>query len=171
MVGNKNTSTITFSYNCEKLFTDVCLLSSFMVKNTGLPLDEFIITDDEKEVYDVCLKQAMPNIYESLIKMSSGINNAFRDDVVVNNNDVLGRDAGTYIEFNIRDNGAYNRNILSLVESTLYDCLKYGILSEFYSICINADLNSISNSKFAASMNLLNQRLFQLKRKTVGSNL
>lgn len=151
---------IAFSYNSDELFNDVSLVSAYMTKNiitdSGTALDEFAISEDERDVFEVCVKQTLPSIYETLMKMSSGIEDAFKYENKI-------------IEFNIVDNSAYNRNVLKLVESTLLECMKYGVLTEFYSMNMNATLQQASQRKFADYLLLLNQRLFQLKKKTVSS--
>ena len=177
MFGNKTKSTLTFFYNTKDMFNDVSLLSSYMTKNlaseSGTLMVEFIITDDEEDMYKECVRQALPNIYETLLKLTSGVDDAFADNVTVNadEKDGLKRVAGTYIEFNLKDNKAYNKNVLTLVDATLRDCIKYAILAEFYSICVNVDLQGIAQSKYASSMLQLNQRLFQLKKQIVYSHM
>jgi hypothetical protein len=177
MFGNKSKGTITFYYNSDELFNDVSLLSAFMTKNivveSGSSLDEFAITDDEKEVFEVCVKQALPAIYETMIKITSGIDSAFNNAAKVQKKEEEGllREEGTYIEFTIKDNGAYNKNILNLVDATLLECLKYGVLAEFYSICVNGGLLKLSQEKFVANMLQLKQRLFQLKKRTTSTDL
>lgn len=173
MFGNKEAGVITFSYDTKDLFNDVGILSAYMTKNLsaekGSLLDEYAFTDDEWDIFKVCLKQAVPNIYESMLKMASGITDAFDAEKTVTGDEAAGleRKAGTYVEFNINDIGAYNVNVLSLVDATLRECLKYGTLAEFYSTCIHADLASMSRSKYLDNIQLLNQRLFQLKKKPV----
>lgn len=153
---------IAFSYNSDELFNDVSLVSAYMTKNistdSGTALDEFAISEDERDAFEVCVKQALPSIYETLMKMSSGIEDAFKYENKI-------------IEFNIVDNSAYNGNVLKLVESTLLECMKYGVLTEFYSICVNGDLFRIAQDKFTTSLFQLKQRLFQLKKKVVSSQL
>lgn len=173
----KNQGIITFYYDSDKLFNDVSLMSAYMTKNlkseTGSMMDEFSISDDEKDVYKVCVRQTLPNIYETMIKITSGVVDAFDDDATVSDKEStgLGREAGTYIEFTIQDNEAYNDNVLNLVDATLLNCLKHGILAEFYSICVNGDLFRIAQDKFTTSLFQLKQRLFQLKKKAVSSQL
>lgn len=175
MYGVKEENRITFYYNIESLFNDVSLLSAYMAKNispeVGTALDEFSVTDDEKDVFGICLKQTLPNISEVMMKLSSCITNAFDGNAVVSADETTGlkRKAGTYVELTIRDNYAYNANVLPLVDATIEECLKYGALAEFYSINTNAVLQNISQSKFADCLQLLNQRLLQLKRKSTSS--
>lgn len=177
MVGNKTDGIIAFSYNSDKLFNDVSLMSAYMTKNlkteVGSVMDEFNISDDERDIYDVCVRQALPNIYETMMKITSGVDNAFSDEIelTTDETDGLKRAKGKYIEFNIQNNDAYNSNVLNLVDATLLNCLKYGILAEFYSICVNVDLHRIAQDKFTTSLFQLKQRLFQLKKKSVFSQL
>ena len=177
MVGNKTDGIIAFSYNSDKLFNDVSLMSAYMTKNlkteVGSVMDEFNISDDERDIYDVCVRQALPNIYETMMKITSGVDNAFSDEIELTTDEMDGlkRAKGKYIEFNIQNNDAYNSNVLNLVDATLLNCLKYGILAEFYSICVNVDLHRIAQDKFTTSLFQLKQRLFQLKKKSVFSQL
>lgn len=174
MFGNKEIGVITFSYNSDELFNDVGILSAYMAKSINLAaVDEFSVSDDEKDLYNVCVKQALPNIYEAMLKISTGVEDAFNDSakVLKNETDGLFRKAGTYVELSIEDNDAYNKNVLSIVEATLSTCLKYGILTEFYSIRLNADLYALAKEKFNNSLYQLKQRLFQLKKKTISSQL
>ena len=167
---------ITFSYNASDVFNDICLMSAYMAKslsNDAAAIDEFSITEDERELYNVCVKQALPNIYEVMVKMSMGIDNAFSSDVKVEDkgNDPLNREVGTYIELNVANNNAYNSNALSIVDSTINDCIKYGVLAEFYTMNINIELQKIAQSKLNNSLSQLKNRLFQLKKKTMSSLL
>lgn len=175
MFGNKEMGVVTFSYDINELFDDVSMLSAYMAKNiateNGSLMDEFAITDDERDIFKVCLKQAIPNIYESMLKMASGIVNAFDAEVMVEADEGTGlkRKEGTYVEFNINDGGSYNTNVLSLVDTTLRECLKHGTLAEYYSTCFHADLYATSRDKYLTNIRQLNHRLFQLKKKPVTS--
>lgn len=206
----KTSGKITFYYDSDKLFNDVSLMSAYMTKNLagerGSIMDEFSISDDERDVYGVCVRQALPNIYETMMKITHDVENAFEDEFVVAIGDerktttttvegeevvtenavaidknsgkdtnakdaTLGRFAGKYVEFNIQDNDNYNSNTLGLVDATLLNCLKYGILAEFYSLCINGDLLKLAQDKFTTTLFQLKQRLFQLKKKSITSQL
>ena len=71
MYKDRHNGEIAFYYGSEELFNEVSLLSAFIVKNivseSGSMLDQFGITGDERDAYDVCVKQAMPNIYLLLV--------------------------------------------------------------------------------------------------------
>lgn len=172
MFGFRTSGEITFYYNKEKLFDDVGLISAHMAKSVssdGAAIDEYSITTDERELFDICVKQTMPNIYEVLMKLSSGVSDAFNDNVEVKKEELkdLERKVGTYIEFTINDNTSYNSNVLNMVDTTIDTCLKYGILMEYYATCINAGLQKAAQDKFVVSLEQLKQRVFQLKKKQV----
>lgn len=159
---NNESGVIKFSIGSDELFNDVSLLSSYMTKNVvmdgGSAMDEFIISEDEKDVFDVCVEQTMPYIYEAMLKITNGVDNAF--------NKTVGE-----ISFSVVDNSEYNDNVLTLVDATIRDCMKYGVLAEFYSINTNVDLYTLAKNKHAENMRLLQQRLFQLKKKSISSQV
>ena len=177
MYGNKLNGSITFYYDSKDLFNEVGILSAYMAKNykdeSGSMLDELSISDDEKDIYNVCLKQALPNIYDEMVKMTACIVDAFdsESEVKVDETDGLKRKAGTYVEFTLRNNNAFNSNVLTVVDSTLLNCIKFAVLAEFYSVCLHADLYRISRDKFNANVMQLRQRMFPLKKRVVSSQI
>lgn len=155
----KNNGNISFTYNVKTLFDEVGLISSYMTKNLvneqGSVMDEFVMSEDDNELFDMCVKQTTPNIFEGMLKMAAFVKGFdYKDNTIT---------------FSINDNDSYNENTLSLVDSTILECLKYGVLSEYYLICTNASLQSLANKKYAEAMLLLNQRMFQLKKKAISS--
>lgn len=148
---------ISFCYDSDQLFNDVSLLSAYMAKSLSVGensvVDEYSISSDEREIYNECVNQALPSICEELIKLTSFVSNAFESNLL--------------LEFKINDNSAYNENILGLVDSTLLNCIKYSVLSEYYSICTNPTLYGLARQKFDTNLFQLKQRLFQLKKKSV----
>lgn len=155
----KENGAIKFSYKADDLFNDVGLISAFMAKNLqnekGSLLDEFAITSDERELFDMCVKQALPNIFDEMLKMSSCVTG------------IEAKDGNIILSF--MDNNLYNDNALTLVDMTIYDCLKYGVLAEFYSICVHTDLLTLAQGKYAEMLRLLNKRLVPLKMRSISS--
>lgn len=151
--------TITFSYTTDTLFNDVELISAFMTKDlvdsNGSATDKFIITEDEEELLDLCVKQVVPKIFEYMLNISKCATGYLYE----NGN----------IAFSVKNNNAYNENVLPLVDSTIYDCLKYGTLSEYYSICTNVEVYNIVKLKYEEMLRLLDQRLYQLKKRSISS--
>lgn len=169
---------ILFYYNRETLFNDVSLLSSFMARNIqtkdGQHLtDDYSISTDEKDLVDVCTRNCLPDIYDSLIKISLGHVPAFKESVTETGEtagtDISGETVtltGSFVEMAIKDNMAYNDNVLTLVDGCMYNAIQYGVLKEFYSTVVNADLLDISTKRFMQELLKLEQRLFQLKKKS-----
>lgn len=167
---------IKFLYNRDVLFNEVSLMSNYMSKNLSTKdgnalTDDFAISDDEKDLVTVCVRATLPDIYESMIKITNAISSAFDDDVTEAADTDHGITAGSYVEFVLQDNGAYNENVLTMVDASLYNCIKHGTLKEVYSTIVNPDFFKISAERFVAELFKLKQRLFQLKKKSVVSNL
>jgi len=182
--GSEQPAKILFFYNRDTLFNDVSLMSNYMSKNLAtkdgnILTDDFAISDDEKDLVQVCIRATLPDIYESMAKITNSVIPAFDDDVeedgTKTGKDITGTTktvpAGDYVEFLLLDNGAYNDNVLTMVDASLYNSLKHGVLKEFYSTVINADFFALSRDRFLAELSKLKQRLFQLKKKSVLSNL
>lgn len=168
MINTSVTGQIKFYYKKDVLFNDVSLMSNYMAKNLSTKdgnslTDDFAISDDERDLVDVSLRSALPDIYESMTKITNSVSGAFEDDDVISTDHC--------VSFTIQDNDAYNDNVLTLVDASLYNCLKYGTLKEVYATIVNPDFYKISAERFVAELFKLKQRLFQLKKKSVVSSL
>lgn len=176
---------IVFFYNRDILFNDVSLMSNYMAKNLSTKdgnslTDEYAISGDEKDIVDVSIRAALPDIYEALTKITTAVVPAFDDKHTYGSSTTVGKDitntnvtaeAGDYVEFYILDNNAYNANVITMVDASLYNCLKQGVLKEVYSVLVNADLQNLCSTRFIQELFKMKQRLFQLKKKSVVSNL
>ena len=175
---------IVFFYNRDTLFNDVSLMTNYMAKNLSTKdgnalTDDFAISDDERDLVNVSVRSALPDIYEAMTKITNSVIPAFDDSVTetagVKGKDISGNNvnitSGDYVEFQLLDNDAYNANVISIVDASLYNCIKYGTLKEIYSTIVNPDFFKISAERFVAELFKLKQRLFQLKKKSVVSNL
>lgn len=161
----QNEGVIAFIYNNEDLFNDAGRESAYMTKNVSaesdVALDEYALSDDERALYDTCLDKTVTNVYDVLSKIGAGFDTSAAID---------GKE-GTFVRLSVNDNDAYNENTLSLVDKTIAECLIYGTLAEFYSTNANPVLQNMSQEKYAGTLLLLNQRLFQLKKKKTSSLL
>lgn len=166
-------NTIEFRYKKDVLFNDVSLLSNYMSKNLstkdGTSLtDNYAISDDERDLVYLCIRTILPDLYEAMVKITSAVSSAFEDDKVIpdeNEVDVH------YVSFTMRDNGAYNDNVLTMVDASLYNSLKYGTLKEVYSTVLQPEFYNTCANRFVAELYKLKQRLFQLKKKSVVSSI
>lgn len=175
---------IVFFYDRDTLFNDVSLMSNYMSKNLSTKegsaiTDEYAISDDEKDLVNVSIRSTLPDIYEAMTKITNSVIPAFDDDVVEpagsKGKDISGDNvtiaAGHYVEFSLLDNNSYNANVITMVDASLYNCIKHGTLKEVYSTIVQPDFFKLSAERFVAELFKLKQRLFQLKKKSVVSNL
>ena len=164
----QTTGKIKFYYEKDTLFNDISLMSNYLCKNMtskdGNSLtDEYAISDDERDLVDVSVRATLPDIYEAMVKITNSINSAFEDEDTVSGK--------TCVSFTIQDNEAYNGNVLTMVDASLYNCLKYGTLREVYSTITQTEFFNLCTARFLSELFKLKGRLFQLKKKSVVSSL
>lgn len=167
---SKTTGKIQFYYDKDVLFNDVSLMSNYMSKNLSTKdgnslTDDYAISDDERDLVDVCIRATLPDVYEAMVKITNSINSAFEDD---DTTVVTGKHC---VSFTIQDNDAYNENVLNMVDASLYNCLKHGTLKEVYSTVVQPEFFNTCSARFVGELYKLKQRLFQLKKKSVVSSL
>lgn len=151
---------IQFTYTREQLFNNASLRSNYKAKNlmdgAGNYIgDAYALSDDERDAFAVCVDNVVADVYDTVLKMTSGVDNAFEADA-------------DNISFKIRDNQAYNENVLKNVDISIVNALVSGILKEWYDLCANVSFQSEYQVKYNVSLNLLRNRLFQLKKKVGG---
>ena len=159
---------IQFYYNRDTIFEEVSLMSNYMAKNLATKdgnslTDEYAISDDEHDLVEICIRAALPDIYEAMTKITHSVADAFEDEVTVSGNPC--------VAFTILDNAAYNDNVLSVVDASLNNCVKFGTLKEIYSALPQPEFFNSCSNRFVGELFKLKQRLFQLKKKSVLSNL
>ena len=167
---SKTTGKIQFYYDKDVLFNDVSLMSNYMSKNLSTKdgnslTDDYAISDDERDLVDVCIRATLPDVYEAMVKITNSISSAFEDD------DTTAISGKHCVSFTIQDNDAYNENVLNMVDASLYNCLKHGTLKEVYSTVVQPEFFNATSSRFVAELYKLKQCLFQLKKKSVVSSL
>ena len=164
--------TIEFKYKRDVLFNDVSLMSNYMSKNLSSKdgnslTDDYAISDDEQDLVYVCIRATLPDIYEAMVKITHAVSSAFEDDKVVSE----GGQSVHYVSFTMQDNDQYNANVLTMVDASLYNSLKYGTLKEVYSTVVQPEFYNTCANRFVGELFKLKQRLFQLKKKSVESSL
>lgn len=157
----KQSNNIVFSYQIDTLFGSCCQKSAYIsrhISTEDIVIDDVTLTDDDKNIFLIALEPILSNIHDRLLKLSSGINNAYTND-------------GTTISFAIQDNGAYNNNVLSIVDTTIYNCMEIGSIMTWYQICGIKAVDQEYSAKYIASLQELSRRIFQLKKKSIKSTL
>lgn len=150
---------IRFYYTKEQLFNNVSLRSTYKARSlmdqegnyVGEP---YALSDDEKDAFEVCVGNIVSDLYDTVLKLTSGVPDAFvatADEVV----------------FIIRDNHCYNINVLQNVDISIKNALICGILREWYDVCAKPDYYEEYAVKYRNAVNLLRDRIFQLKKKAI----
>lgn len=160
---------IKFYYKRDVLFNEISLMSNYMAKNINTKdgnslTDDYAISDDDKDLADVCIRATLPDIYEAMTKITYSVTNAFDDDETVGSDEHC-------VVFTLMDNEAFNANVLTMVDASLNNCIKYGTLREIYSTITQPEFYNVCTTRFIGELYKLKQRLFQLKKKSVTSNL
>jgi hypothetical protein len=165
---DSSTETIKFYYKRDTIINEVSLMSNYMAKNLATKdgnslTDEYAISDDERDLVEVCIRAALPDIYEAMTKITNSVSNAFDDDSTVGSD--------RCVVFTLQDNQAYNNNVLTMVDASIYNCIKHGTLREIYSTITQPEFYNVCSTRFIGELYKLKQRLFQLKKKSVESSL
>ena len=177
--------TILFYYNRDTLFNDVSLMSNYMCKNLSTKdgnslTDDYSISDDDEKLVEVSIRAALPDIYEAMTKITYSVSSAFDDSVeeagstsgtTIGSESSVSIPAGNYVEFTLLDNQSYNQNVIPMVDASLYNCIQYGTLKEVYSTIAQPEFLKLCEEGFVSELFKLKQRLFQLKKKSVSSQL
>lgn len=162
---------IIFSYPVDGIFESASRVSAYNSKNMrdnqgNSLLAEYAISDDDKDVFMQGMNSVLPEIYEKILKITDRSENAFGiKDMKVSEAD---SEAVPCIYFEIKDNAAYNNNVLSLVDGSFLECIIEGSLRAWYKNCAQADFLALYTKSFADNLEKLFNRMFQLKiKKTV----
>ena len=65
----------------------------------------------------------------------------------------------------MKDNDSYNKNVLTLVDASLMECIIEGTLKAWYKNCAQGDLLALYLKSFNDNLEKLFDRMFQLKIK------
>lgn len=172
---------IIFYYPHSALFDDVQHQSAFMCKNIvskeGEDLSErFSITDDEKPMFQLCLRETMPDIYDTMKALTHGIPDAVYDTItgadlkMLDYSHLAQLDVDNHADYavvRIQDNEAYNPNTVRVVDAALRSSIEQGVLSTFYTRVTHPEITKMAATMFVGQMQALASRIIPLRKKTV----
>jgi len=188
------TGKIIFYYKHEDLFDDVQHQSAFMCKNTvskdGVDLSErYAITDDEEPMFQLCLRETMPDIYDIVRPITHGINPAYYESITAAElQELIDEDdtpepetesepetateteplpSGNYVAVIVQNNGACNPNTIRVVDSALRSTLEQGVLANFYERVTHPEITKLAAQMYVAQTGALSQRIIPLRNKSV----
>lgn len=148
---------IRFSYTKDELFREAALRSAYKSAaltdaEGGYAGEAYALSDDERDAFGVCVEQALEGVRDVLLKMSSGVEDAFQvtaDMVVVS----------------LRDNRGYNGNGLGAADGGLRNALVCGVLGEWYGLCGRADFAQEYAARCQEAVQRLHDRMFELRKR------
>lgn len=167
---------IVFLYPVDGVFESASRVSAYNSKNIrdnqgNSLLAEYAISDDDKDVFEQGLHSILPEIYEKILKITDrNVNSDQSPAFGIKNMKLKETDTTDVpcIYFEIKDNDAYNNNVLSLVDGSFLECIIEGALKAWYKNCAQADFLALYTKSFADNLEKLFNRMFQLKiKKTV----
>ena len=171
---------IIFYFPHKLLFENVQHQSAFMCKNIvskdGEDLSErFAITDDEKLMFELCVDETMPGVFDVMKPLTSGIADAWYGaitgaDFIQLNTKLVDlteiENAEKYVVLRINDHEAYNPNTVKLVDSALRSSVEQGVLANFYMRVTHPELTKMAATMFAGQLQALSQRILPLRKKS-----
>lgn len=157
------TGTILFSYAHEDIKTEVFMATSYIASNMfskeGVDLSEmFILRKDEADIHERLLKNIFSSLSIVFANLTSGITDAFK----------IGE---TSAEIKINNTGTYDANILTAIESKLFESIIKGVVYEFYMNKNSIEVAKSALESYNASNIALNKYVSMIKRGTFKSFL
>lgn len=171
---------IIFYFLHSVLFDEVQHQSAFMCKNVtskeGEDLSErYAITDDEKPMFELCLADTLPDIYDVVRPITHGIDGAWYDNITgaaIKNFDTTAladldvESDSQYVVVRVQDNEAYNPNTVHVVDSALRSTIESGVLAKFYLRVTHPELTKLSSAMYAGQSGSLASRIIPLRKKS-----
>lgn len=175
----QDSTTIVFSYKFEDLFNNCSTKISYKSRNVvqdEMVVEQITLMDDDKQVFRANMPSILADIYERVMKLSSGVDQAFQhveaaDAVGEPGEEGYKEAVEEHMQITIQNNAAYNSNLLGLIDSSLYTCIETGSIKAWYEVCGMTALEQEYTTKYLASLAELSRRMFQLKKKTIKSTL
>lgn len=172
---------IIFYFPHSELFDEVQHQSAFMCKNVvskeGEDLSErFAITDDEASMFELCMGETMPDVYDTMKPLTHGIDNAWfanitGTEIIMLDHDHLAQldvlPNAKYACLRIQDNEAYNPNTVKVVDSALRSTIEQGVLANFYMRVTHPEITKMSATMYTGQNQVLAKRSIELRKKSV----
>lgn len=156
-----NPNKIDFKYDIFSMYNSVSLRTTYranMFKNQEgeAQLDDVAITTSEKDIVLELAKQATYEVFSELFKIADGISGSITVPATVT--------SGSFIIGSILDNAAFNNNVLPAIDSKIENCLRYYIMSEWYSMAGMKEDSTESYAKYKSNLIRMKNLSFQLRK-------
>ena len=166
---------ITFQYLTESLFSEVSVLTNYRAKTikdgSGKSLsDDYAISENERDIFLLNLNYAVNEIFAEVVKQTKGLENSiFVDTTVVvtpaSSNPTVEEVSAKASGFSVVDNGAFNDNVLTLLDVNIRKAMINNILAAWYKHSgLQTDMQ-MAEIEYNKAILSINQRMFELKKK------
>lgn len=172
--------TIIFYYKKDDFFKHLSLRTLYRAKNIKSEagealIDDYAMSEDEKDVFLLFMKQATYDAYDIVQKMTTGITTApiVIDDTtsiitIVPDGENTTEDILNTYSFKILDEAAFNENALYAVDSGIEKYIKCHVLADWYDLVgLDNEYIKWSTKKDVARIDLITKRLFQLRKPLI----
>lgn len=151
---------IKFSYASDDLFDSVSKITMYKARNIKnekgeSQIDYFGVSDAERDVFNEHLKTAANDVFKTVLKMSKGVSHA----IIIN--------TSGNIEIGIRDNQAYNENLLDHVDVLIEESMITKVVSEWYKTISNDQEYQKYENDFINKKKALYDALFELRKPLI----
>ena len=157
---------VRFYYETDDVFNSVSLRSAYRAKmvkdNTGeSQLDDIAISQDERDIVLEIMEQSIYDIFGEMFKITEAVNNPifFNEAITLVSTSEVTASGGL-----IKDNEAFNENLLPNIDKKILNSIRYYILAEWY---VSASLGNDAELNFAKYKDYLRQvknLTFQLRK-------
>lgn len=165
--GSEQPAKIRYYYETDSIFNKLNLRTHYrakMVKDGKgeVQLDDIAISQDERDMVNEMLEQAIYELGTYMFKIAQGVSNSIFFNTTLS--DVLAKESSG---FEMIDNAAYNENLLPVIDKKIETCLIFYCLREWYgSVAMPDDIKS-NTFLYKEHLDKLNQLTFQMRKKTM----
>jgi hypothetical protein len=158
--------TVRFYYEMDALFDKQSLFSMYATVSKGdEAVENFAITDDEKDVATALLEDAVYDVFNRFLKYTGAISDAigFNEPFTPQGEPLI--DNATWLSIN--DNDSFNENILKPIDALIEKTLRFKVLKEWFLMRSLEDSALYAGNAYNENLKGLLRHAFNLKIKKV----
>lgn len=159
-------ATIRFYYETAKVFNSLSLRTTYRAKNIKNPAGEsqedyFAISQMEMDIVKEHLEQAIFDIFGEMFKITEGVTTPifFNSAFTPTGGSELVASGGI-----IKDNAAFDENVLLNIDKKIENCIRYFILSEWYIVCSMGEDAKMNYEKYREYLRQMKNLTFSLRK-------
>jgi hypothetical protein len=147
---------LTFAYETKQIFAFVKLITSYRARDLAdkegkLVGDALMLTDDERDLFDLTVDKAAMLVCDELMKLNEGDSQMFIID-------------SERLIFNIKNHKKYNVNALHACDTAILDLLNISCCQQFYNIINQTEQAEQYTAKLVEAATVLHERAYELRK-------